>query len=106
MKLIRPKKTTDKIIAITGIFSAVAITVGYTIQKQSENKQGDLKCSYLDPISIDIVALGASIFLICEGLYQIYFYKDLSFTGKILISIRTAFAFSILTLHIMQFIHK
>jgi predicted ferric reductase len=36
------------------------------------------KCSYLDPIIVDILAFLAAIFLILEGIYSIYKNKNIS----------------------------
>ena len=100
------KKDIRTSLAVTGIFSVGAIVTAYTIQRQAEVNLGDLKCSYLDPISIDFLAFAAGIFLVCDGFYEILWHKDLLPQGKILASLRTAFGFAILTLHAMQFLHK
>lgn len=90
----------------TGAFSSVAIATAYYVQKASETKVSNIKCSYLDPISIDILAFTAGIFLICDGLYELIGHEDLSKKEKILVSVRVAFGCAILTLHTMQFLHK
>lgn len=63
-------------------------------------------CSYLDPISVDFLAFLASLFLIIEGLGRIYEHPHASMTRQFTRIIRVSAGFAILTLHIMQFVHK
>lgn len=63
-------------------------------------------CSYLDPVIIDILAFAAAIFLIVEGLYNIYKNQDRPLSKNITRIIRVVFGFCIVTLHIIHFIHK
>ncbi|MFA5856538.1 MAG: hypothetical protein WC867_04220 [Candidatus Pacearchaeota archaeon] len=63
-------------------------------------------CSYLDPIIIDILAFIAGLFLIIEGFYEIHRYKESKLTNQTTRIIRIAFGCAIVTLHIMQFLHK
>jgi hypothetical protein len=100
------KEGLRKALVATGIFSISAIVFAYFVQRKAENNLSGTRCSYLDPISIDILAFTAGIFLICDGLYELLEHKDLSQKARIMVSIRVAFGFAIVTLHTMQFIHK
>ncbi|MBU1999222.1 MAG: hypothetical protein ABIG46_00475 [Candidatus Omnitrophota bacterium] len=63
-------------------------------------------CSYLDPLIIDIVALIAGFFLICESLVDIFFHKQSPVVKQLVRCVRMAFGSAIVTIHILQFIHK
>ncbi len=63
-------------------------------------------CSYLDPIVIDIFALIFGLFLVIEGLAGIYEHPSASSKRQFTRIVRVAMGFAILTLHIMQFVHK
>lgn len=75
------------------------------IQIYGQNKivQG---CSYLDPITIDFLAFFAALFLVIEGFYRISEHKTASLKRQSTRIIRIAFGCAILTLHIIQFMHK
>ena len=93
----------------TGIFnlvlSATTITSAIFIQLRGQ-KSVDGRCSYLDPIAIDILAFIAAFFLVIEGTYKIVQNRDVSWKKQIGRSVRIAFGCSILTLHIMQVMTK
>jgi hypothetical protein len=63
-------------------------------------------CSYLDPISVDIWATVFAIFLILEGFLDISNHKHFPLKKQFTKSIRVGLGFSILTIHVMQFIYK
>lgn len=63
-------------------------------------------CSYLDPITIDVFAFMAGLFLVSEGAYKIIKYKHVSVGGQFTRIVRVAFGLAIITIHILQFIHK
>ncbi|MEK6906719.1 MAG: hypothetical protein AABW81_03790, partial [Nanoarchaeota archaeon] len=85
--------------------SLIAIAIAFTVQFKSQNKI-EVLCSYLDPVVIDILAFSGGLFLIADGIYRIWEHKDASLKKQITRSIRVALGFTIVTLHIMQFVHK
>jgi hypothetical protein len=72
------------------------------------NIQGGLvsSCSYLDPITIDILAFIAALFLIVEGFARILEHPHATLKKQFTRIIRIVFGCSIMTLHIIQFVHK
>ncbi len=73
---------------------------------QSQANKNVKACSYLDPISIDIVALAAGLFLIVEGLTDIVKHKHSPVRSQVSRFLRVCFGVSIVVIHIMQFIRK
>jgi len=76
----------------------------YIVQSHS-NAVTD-SCSYLDPIVIDILAFCAGTFLIVESTVDIFKHKNSMVRCQLTRCVRMALGFSILTIHILQFIHK
>jgi divalent metal cation (Fe/Co/Zn/Cd) transporter len=86
------------------MLSLVSTIGAYLVQSRAET---DLPpCSYLDPIAVDILAFLAALFLIVEGFYRIYEHRDDRFVRQLTRAIRVAFGCSIVTLHVMQYLHK
>ena len=83
-------------------FAFIILAIWIQISGQS----GLNGCSYLDPIIIDVLALLASLFLIIEGFARISEHKSASLKRQSTRILRICAGFSILTLHIMQFVHK
>lgn len=96
------KKTT----IFTAMLSLIVIISAYLIQIRGENDLGNTRCSYLDPMLIDILAFSAALFLIIEAIYKIIKNKDAPLKSQITRLIRIAFGCAIVTLHVMQFLHK
>jgi hypothetical protein len=90
---------------ITLIFSFLTIILAIYIQNIGNGEVG-FACSYLDPITIDILAFLAGIFFVIEGLARIYEHPSASLKRQFTRILRIGAGFAILTLHIMQFIHK
>jgi hypothetical protein len=90
---------------VTIIASLIVITTAFLVQSYGQKKVIE-PCSYLDPIIIDILAFIAGLFLIIEGFYKLYKYKESSLKLQLTRIIRVAFGCAIVTLHIMQFLHK
>ncbi len=90
---------------MTVSISLCAVIVAFFTQFNAQEKVQD-KCSYLDPILIDILAFLAAIFLAIEGIYKIVKEKNKPLKSQFTRAIRVAFGFAIMTLHIMQFMHK
>jgi len=84
--------------------SLIAIVVSAWIQTKAENRIDS--CSYLDPVIIDFVAFLAGLFLVAEGLIGIFKHKSSSINNQLARIIRVSIGFAILTLHIIQFLHK
>ena len=90
---------------VTIIFSVTVMLIAIFVQLNGESEI-ILKCSYLDPITIDILAFFGSIFLIVEGIARISEHKSASIKRQFTRILRVGLGFVILTLHTMQFIHK
>lgn len=100
----RGKSSLRKTLIITFIVSLISILLAISIQLNGQkNVDG---CSYLDPIAIDILAFIGSLFLIIEGLARICEHPPATIRRQSTRIIRVAAGFAILTLHIMQFMHK
>lgn len=63
-------------------------------------------CSYLDPISIDILAFGVGAFLILEGLVAIFSNKNYPALKQLTRISRVCIGSSIMVIHIIQLAHK
>jgi hypothetical protein len=94
----------SKTLLITCLLSLGSIFAAFKIQSEANLAVGS--CSYLDPITVDIWAVVFALFLILEGSWDIFRHKDYPFKSQLTKSIRVSLGFSILTIHIMQFIHK
>ncbi|MEK7615604.1 MAG: hypothetical protein AAB420_00170 [Patescibacteria group bacterium] len=93
-------------VILTGIISLVAIVSAFYTQWRAEQTLTP-KCSYLDPILVDLLAFSAGLFLVLEGLYRIIEHQEIKTTkDRLFLAIRIAFGCAIITLHVMQFIHK
>ena len=98
-------KNPNKTKILVTISSLAAVIVAFLTQLRAQESITE-KCSYLDPILIDILAFSAALFLIIEGICSIAKEKNKPWKKHISRSIRIAFGFAIITLHIMQFIYK
>jgi hypothetical protein len=98
-------KPLAKTMIFTACLSGASGYIAYLIQSQAE-RQVSSSCSYLDPITVDIFALGIGVFLIAEGLVAIFIHKQASILKQLTRCIRICIGTSIIVIHIMQFIHK
>ena len=89
----------------TLVLCCVAILISLLVQLSGYNLISE-GCSYLDPILIDVLAFSVGIFLVLDGLYRISEHKNMALRNQFTRSIRVAIGFAIITIHIMQFIHK
>ena len=78
--------------------------MSFVIQTNANEKVS--ACSYLDPISIDILAFGSAVFLLIEGLASIWKHKKSKVLSQLTRCIRVCIGTSILVIHTMQFLHK
>ncbi|MBS3075237.1 hypothetical protein J4429_02140 [Candidatus Pacearchaeota archaeon] len=100
-----PNLSLKKTLIIAIIFSIITIIIAIIIQLNGQSKITE-KCSYLDPWTIDLLAFSAALFLVIEGFARIIEHPHASLKRQFTRIIRIMFGFSILTLHIIQFIHK
>ncbi|MDP3900311.1 MAG: hypothetical protein Q8Q23_04495 [bacterium] len=90
---------------LTVSISALAIGGAVSVQLFGQGKLA-ARCSYLDPVTIDVFAFAAAFFLVVEGITKIEINKEDRWRKQALRAIRVAFGFSIISLHIIQLIHK
>lgn len=93
-----------KTLILAAAMSSASGYSAYSIQTAANKKVS--ACSYLDPITIDIVAFLAGVFLIIESLVDIFKHKDSLVHSQIVRCLRLCFGTSIVVIHVMQFIHK
>ncbi|MDD4761880.1 MAG: hypothetical protein PHZ25_02575 [Candidatus Pacebacteria bacterium] len=98
-------KNITKTTLFTAGLSFLTVALAIFMQLRAEESLS-LKCSYLDPIGIDILAFLAALFLAGEGMIRIYEHKNYFLSKQITRAIRVAFGCAIMTLHIMQFWYK
>ncbi|VVB79017.1 Uncharacterised protein [uncultured archaeon] len=94
-----------KTLIFTFIFCLVVITIIVLVQLYGQNKIS-IGCSYLDPITIDFLAFFAALFLFIEGFARIFEHPNSTIKMQLTRTFRIAFGCAIMTLHIMQFLHK
>jgi len=88
----------------TLVFSLMFSVGAFLIQSRANKLTS--ACSYLDPITIDIVAVLFGLFLVIEGWADIYRHRFSAIREQWTKSIRVGIGISILIIHIMQFLHK
>jgi len=86
-------------------FCIIVILIVIYVQIYGQNKIV-VGCSYLDPITIDLLAFFAALFLFIEGFVRILEHPNATIKRQLTRTIRIAFGCAIMTLHILQFIHK
>lgn len=98
-------KNYTKIKIYTLIFCIFIIIIALFVQLKGQNliSQG---CSYLDPITIDLLAFGIAVFLVIEGIYRINEHKNMGIKKQFTRIIRVGIGCAIITLHVLQFLHK
>jgi len=97
-------KNSTKTLIFTLVLSLVVIVVAFFVQLKAQIELTN--CSYLDPITVDILAFSAGLFLVIEGICRLLEHKSATLKRQFTRSIRIALGLAILTLHVMQFIHK
>jgi len=91
---------------LTFTIALILVAISLSLLVQLEANTSIIQCSYLDPVIIDVLAFTAALFLVVEGFCRLLEHKNASLKRQFTRSIRIAFGFAILTLHIMQFVHK
>jgi uncharacterized Tic20 family protein len=94
-----------KTLIVASIVCFVVILSSTIIQLIGQSKI-TLACSYLDPVIIDILALSAALFLIIEGFAKIFSHSKATLLNQVTRIVRIAFGFAIVTLHVIQILHK
>jgi len=94
-----------KTLIVTIIVCLLVIGVVTWVQIYGQN-QIATGCSYLDPITIDLLAFFAALFLVIEGFARIIEHPNASLKRQLTRIMRIAFGCAILTLHTIQFLHK
>ncbi|MCK5149547.1 hypothetical protein KAJ87_01325 [Candidatus Pacearchaeota archaeon] len=89
----------------TGILCLLVIIIVMSVQLIGQESVNS-GCSYLDPITMDLLAFSIAIFLIIEGVYRISEHKNMGIKKQLTRSIRIAIGCGIMTIHILQFLAK
>ena len=98
-------KNLNKTLLFTLLLCFAVISVSIYVQLQGQGVIGD-GCSYLDPITIDILAFMVALFLVIEGTTKIIGHPNAALKRQFTRTMRIAIGCAILTIHIMQFMHK
>jgi len=94
-----------KTFIFTIIVTLFAVVLTAMVQLNGQNGLFP-NASYLDPIYIDVAAFAAAFFFIIEGTWRISEHKNASWKRQFTRSLRIAFGFGILTVHIIQLFYK
>ena len=105
MKKKNNKRSLAKALIVAIVFSVIVIILVLSVQLNGQSKIIG-RCSYLDPWIIDLLAFSAALFLTVEGFARICEHPSASIKRQLTRMIRIALGCSILTLHIIQFLHK
>jgi len=89
----------------TAILCLAVILLTLFVQLRGQDSSGN-GCSYLDPVTIDLLAFLIAIFLIIEGIYRISEHKNMLYRHQLTRSIRIAIGCAIIAIHILQVVHK
>jgi len=98
-------KNIHKTIIMTLTLLLLSVIGSIIVQITGQNSL-TVNCSYVDPLTVDVLAFIVTLFLIFEGLYKIFKEPDLYFTKQITRSIRIAMGSAILAMHILQVMYK
>jgi len=98
-------KNITKTLLFTFFLCLIVISFTFYTQVVGQTSAGE-GCSYLDPITIDILAFIVAIFLVIEGFVRIFEHPHASLKRQSTRPIRIAIGLAIITIHVMQFIHK
>ena len=98
-------KNYTKIKLYTFTFCILVIIVALFVQLKGQSflSKG---CSYLDPVTIDLLAFGVAVFLVIEGIYRINEHKNMGLKKQFTRIVRVGIGCAIITLHVLQFLHK
>jgi heme/copper-type cytochrome/quinol oxidase subunit 4 len=102
---LKESKNLKRTLIFTFIICLIVIVVVTWVQLIGQSKIS-VGCSYLDPITIDLLAFFAALFLVIEGFARIIEHPNASIKRQLTRIIRIGFGCAITTLHILQFLHK
>ena len=94
----------SKTLALAACFATLSGYAAYLLQSMANKSV--TACSYLDPVTVDILALAIAAFLIIESLASIFKHKESSVRSQLIRCVRLCIGAGILVIHIMQFMHK
>lgn len=94
----------QKALGLALVLSVGTSLLAFLVQRNAHQQVP--RCSYLDPVTIDVLAFLAGVFLIIEGLYRIIEHKKEPLRKQLTRALRIALGCAILTLHAMQVVHK
>ena len=94
-----------KTLIFTIITCIIIVIIASSVQLYGQSKINQ-QCSYLDPITVDFLAFAAGIFLIIEGFARICEHPNASLKRQFTRIIRIASGFAVITLHLIQILHK
>jgi hypothetical protein len=95
--------TKIKIYTFSFCFLVIILALIVQLKGQSFLSSG---CSYLDPITIDLLAFGVAVFLLIEGVYRINEHKNMGVKKQLTRIIRIGIGCAIITLHVLQVLYK
>lgn len=90
-------------LAYTWGISVFAIVFSWVMQKSFESDL--VKCRYVDPWMIDILAFAAGIYLILDGFAEIKQHKHAVWKNHIGRMVRIGIGFAVITLHLLYVVH-
>lgn len=99
-----PMPPIKKTLALAAAMSGATSFIAAFIQLGANKKVSS--CSYLDPVIIDITAFTAGCFLVVESLVDIFYHRDSPVSKQLTRCVRMAFGSAIVTIHVLQFVHK
>ena len=94
----------ERTIAILILFCIFTAVIFFYIRVSYSDKE--MHCSYIDPITIDLIAFLAASFLFFEGIYRIIEHREDSVNRQLTRVIRIASGFAIMVIHFIYFIYK
>ena len=94
-----------KTIILTVVLCFIVIIFVSYLQLYGQSKI-TIKCSYLDPIAIDLLAFFTALFLFFEGIIRVLENSNATIKSQLTRVLRITIGCAIITLHIIQFIHK
>ncbi len=101
------KKSFVPLVKTLSLASCLCMAAGYvSFVIQTEANKRVSSCSYLDPITIDIVAFVVAAFLFIEALAAIFRHKDSNLASQFTRCLRMCIGTSIVMVHILQFLYK
>lgn len=105
LKNFNESKSLKKTLIFSFVSCLVIVLIVTFVQLYGQSKILEA-CSYLDPAIIDYLAFFAALFLVVEGFARILEHPNASLKRQFTRVLRVVLGFAIITLHIIQFLHK